>query len=146
MKLKCIGGPNDNEYWEVPDHFKYGDIVPVYQYPKSVIVDSFPTNVDECIQAISIDQVMYRVSCFRCRKEYVTDTYNELKFLVLNTMSDWEAIQLQFTKSIPEEYTNIIKLLIDDFGSSYLKEQRKQIIKLGKYLGMTEDQLPIKGM
>lgn len=136
MKLKCIGGPNDNEYHDVFDYLKNGDCISIKEKQEL----SLCNNLNSIPDSISVKFEIYKLAVI------FLDNQISYKFLIHSSMTFGEAIKYQFKKAIHEKHIHTVKSLITDFGSHYRKEKRIEIIKLGEYLGIHESDLPIKGI
>jgi hypothetical protein len=79
MKLKCIGGPNDGEYWStVSEETQVGEWVQTFKPPENIEVNS-PS------QIITLDRSLYLVEMIRYHdKQEVISEWLFLRFSSLD--------------------------------------------------------------
>lgn len=86
-KLKCVGGPRDGQYWEMPGHYKDIKIQNPHQItPSGSVVIYSPS--------ISFTVYTRRMLCSMGKN----GEKDEFQFLAPEGMSDMEAFRLQFSK------------------------------------------------
>lgn len=85
--LKCIGGTNDGEYYEV-GNLKYGDLFQIHQQVGAPVMLSLET--------IMPDKIDFKVSVYK-----ITEIRCNNKQLIFMKPSDWtdeRALEWQFSK------------------------------------------------
>ena len=93
MRLKCVGGPRDGQYWEMPAHYK--DIfIPA---PRTLLAD--PSVFDR----ETIENTASAIEATRYTRRILASVNNvgerdEMQFLAPDGMSDMDALRLQFSK------------------------------------------------
>lgn len=89
MKLKCIGGPNDREYHDVPKYQCEHDMVRIYCYSKLNIADYHqPSPIPD---RVTIEHNFYIVTVIKYMEN---DRLSEFKFLRYQGMSVSEALRI----------------------------------------------------
>lgn len=105
--VKCVGGFNDGKLYNVNlDRYKHGEYIAI-QKPISVIA-SIGTLREYYQEAVTCSYSNYRlasISFFNYKYKHKETLY----YLVIEEMTDFEAIELQFTKSISDKHFEMLK-------------------------------------
>jgi len=92
MRMRCLGGPNDGEWWDVNTAiYKVGDVYKIPEISKLSVMDFDPNKVPELITQ---KYNLYRVCKLHFNKD---DVYY---FLALNEWTDKQALIYQIERKM----------------------------------------------
>ena len=123
MKVKCIGGPNDGEWYDVPDNYRLNDQIKIPQKIKYEISDYMPvplfeyliktyTNEDELVldntagsgttasyeeirDLITVKLELYILKELRYNRNGITEKF---QYLIPSSQDEWECLKAQLEK------------------------------------------------
>ena len=95
MKVKCIGGPNDGEWYDIPDNYRLNDQIKIPQKIKYEISDYMPASYEEIRDLITVKLELYILKELRYNRNGITEKF---QYLIPSGQDEWECLKAQLEK------------------------------------------------